>query len=394
MKALLAFSGGLDTSYCIPYLIEQGYEVVTVTVNTGAFTREELDDIATRSAEYGAIKHHEVTATDRLYDEFVTYIIKANYLKGGVYPACVGPERVVAAIEIAEVAKQEEIMTIVHGSTGAGNDQVRFDLALHTLIPGVKIIAPIREQALSRAEEVEYLKTKGIDVSVETKEYSINVGLLGTTIGGKETLDTTSILPEHIFPYVKPIDETPDTAESLTITFEKGVPVALDGNKMPGITIIETLNSYGAKHGYGKDYHIGTTIIGLKGRIGFEAPALRMLIKSHTELEKITLTRFQQRTKQMLGQQYGDMIHDGLYFDPLVQDLEAFLDSVNQQVTGTVTVQLYKGNLTVTSMESKYSLMNSKIGKYGEEAGSWNGRDAEGFCKLYGFDGRNARSTQ
>jgi argininosuccinate synthase len=394
MKALLAFSGGLDTSYCIPYLLDKGYEVVTVTVNTGAFTRDELDDIATRSAEYGAVKHHEVTATDRLYDDFVTYIIKANYLKGGVYPACVGPERVVAAIEIAEIAKQENIMTVVHGSTGAGNDQVRFDLALHTLIPGVKILAPIRENALTRAEEVDYLKTKGIEVSLETKEYSINVGLLGTTIGGKETLDTKSILPEHIFPYVKPIDETPDTAESMTITFEQGAPLAVNGSSTSGVEMIEILNAFGAKHGYGKDHHIGTTIIGLKGRIGFEAPALRMLIKAHTELEKITLTQHQQRTKQMLGQQYGDMIHDGLYFDPLVQDLEAFLDSVNQQVTGTVTVQLYKGNLTVTSMESKYSLMNSKIGKYGEEAGSWNGRDAEGFCKLYGFDGRNARSTQ
>ncbi len=391
---ILAFSGGLDTSFCIPHLQKKGYKVITATVHTGGFMKDELQAIKMQSKKLGAIKHYEVDAKKDLYDKFASYIIKANYLKGGVYPACVGPERNVIAEKIVEVAKKEKATAIAHGSTGAGNDQARFDFAFKALMPEVEILTPIRDGGHTRKQEVTVLKKAGINVNPEIKDYSINIGLLGTTIGGKETKGTDKELPDSVFPNVKSINEASNKYISISIKFKKGLPVSLNGKKMDGVSIINKLNTITVSHSFGKDYHIGTTIIGIKGKIGFEAPALKLLIKAHSELEKITLTSKQLFWKNILGNLYGDLIHEGLFLDPLVKNLEAFLDSSNKYATGTVQIKLYKGNLEVQSIKSKYSLLNSNMGIYGEEVGNWSGQDAASFCKLYGMESVNAYLTQ
>ncbi len=393
-SALLAFSGGLDTSFCIPYLQEKGFDVITLTVNTGGFSPQELKKIKNQAKKLGAVKHYEVDAKKTLYDQFASYLIKANYLKGGAYPACVGPERNVIALEMAKIAHQEKINVVVHGSTGAGNDQVRFDVAFRALIPNAKILVPIRDENLTRQQEADFLKKHGFKVPAKTTDYSINVGLLGTTLSGKETLDTLQPLPDEIFPSVKSLTKTPNTASELTINFQKGLPVSLNKHKIDGVTLIQKLNRVADEHGFGRDYHIGTTIIGLKGKIGFEAPALKILIKAKSELEKIILTSKQLFWKNHLGQLYGDLIHEGLYFDPLVKNLEAFFDSANNFVTGEVKVKLFKGTLEITSLNSTYSLFNSRLGTYGEKASLWTGQDAKGFCTLYGLESINAYLTQ
>ncbi|MBI4232728.1 argininosuccinate synthase, partial [Candidatus Peregrinibacteria bacterium] len=380
-KAILAFSGGLDTSFLVPYLKEKGLSVITVTVNTGGFDKKELKEIAIKSKKLGSLKHYEIDATKVLYEKFASYIIKSNYLKGGVYPACVGPERLVIAMELAKIAQKENSNILVHGSTGAGNDQVRFDLTIKALCPKAMILAPIREHNFSREYESEFLKKHGHKVTAFCAAYSVNVGLLGTTIGGKETKNTYEEIPESIFPTVTPLDKTPEKSETITIKFKNGLPESKDK-----VAYINKLNKIAAKHGYGKDYHIGTTIIGLKGKIAFEAPALKLLIKAHSELEKAVLTSKEIFWKNTLGQVYGDMIHEGLYFDPLIQDIEAFMDSASQNVSGEVNVKLHKGTITVSSIKSPHSLFNSKLGTYGENAGAYTGTDAAGFCKLYGLE--------
>ena len=387
-KAILAFSGGLDTSFLIPYLMEKGYAVITVTVNTGGFNKKELAEIAIKSKKLGSIKHYEVEAEKELYEKFASYIIKANYLKGGVYPACVGPERVVIAKELVEIAQKENTTVVAHGSTGAGNDQVRFDLTIRALMPNAEILTPIREHNFSREYERDFLQKHGHKVEIKTKDYSINVGLLGITIGGKETKNTTQEIPENIFPTVKPLNKTPNTPETIKITFKNGLPKSENP-----IDFINKINKIAAKHGFGKDYHIGTTIIGLKGKIAFEAPALKLLIKAHSELEKITLSSKEIFWKNLLGQIYGDMIHEGLYFDPLIKDIEAFLDCSGEKVSGEVAIKLFKGTITISSIKSPYSLFNSKLGTYGEESTAYNGMDAKGFCKLYGLESINAYLT-
>jgi argininosuccinate synthase len=392
-KAILAFSGGLDTGFCVPYLVDKGYEVITVSVNTGGFTNQEVEEVEEKSRLYGASKHILIQAEEDLYKHFASYILKASYLKGGVYPACVGPERVIIAQKIAEVAKQEDVSTIVHGSTGAGNDQVRFETAIQAYLPQAIILAPIREHGLQRAQEVEYLRKKGFTVSEETKDYSINVGLLGTTIGGKETHDTKQEIPENIFPSVSPSVDLPSDELELEVEFKEGLPVKLNGDSLSGVEIIKNLNILAAKYGYGKDYHIGTTIIGVKARIAFESPAVKLLIKAGAELEKLVLTSKQIFWKNHLGNLYGDLIHEGLYFDPLIKNLEAFFDSTAKPVTGKVKLSIYKGNLTVTSLESPNSLFG-KGAVYGEKNGAWDGRDAEGFCKLYGLESVTAFINQ
>lgn len=387
-KAVLAFSGGLDTSFLIPYLKKQGYAVITVTVNTGGFNKEELAKIASKSKKLGGLKHYEIEAQKELYEKFASYIIKANYLKGGVYPACVGPERVVIAKELVEIAKKEKTNIVVHGSTGAGNDQVRFDLTIRALMPNAEILTPIRENNFSREYERDFLQKHGHKVGIQTKDYSINVGLLGITIGGKETKNTVQEIPENVFPTVKPLNKTPNEPETIKINFEKGLPKSKDP-----IDLINKINKIAAKHGFGKDYHIGTTIIGLKGKIAFEAPAMKLLIKAHSELEKVTLSSKEIFWKNLLGQIYGDMIHEGLYFDPLIKDIEAFLDCANEKVSGEVELKLFKGTLTISAIKSPYSLFNSKLGTYGEKSAAYSGIDAKGFCKLYGLESINAYLT-
>ena len=389
-KALLAFSGGLDTSFCIPYLQEKGYDVVTATVNTGGFTPKQLKEIAAKAKAMGVVKHYERDAQAALYDKFASYLIKANYLKGGVYPACVGPERNVITMETVEIAKKDGINVIVHGSTGAGNDQVRFDLVARALMPNCTILAPIRDENLTRDQEMDFLAQHGFPQKPKTATYSINVGLLGTTVGGGETHDPEKELPDDAFPTVKGMSDAKKDAYVATIQFKKSLPVALNGKKCDGIAIIRALSAAAAERGFGKDYHIGTTIIGIKGRIAFEAPALKILVKAHTELEKLVLTSKEIFWKTTLGTVYGDLMHEGLYFDPLARDIEAFLDAASAHVEGEVKVRVQLGALSVISMKSPYSLMRSKLGTYGEKTGSWTGQDAKGFCMLYGMESSNA----
>lgn len=386
-KVILAFSGGLDTSFLVPYLIEKGHSVYTATVNTGGFSAEEMSMIAKKSKDLGAYGHKEIDAIDELYDNFVVKIIQANYLRGGVYPACVGPERIVAAKKIAELASKMGIITVAHGSTGAGNDQVRFDLCLRAMMDDVEILAPIRDEQFTRPQEVAYLKTKGIEVPQKNLDYSINIGVLGTTIGGKETKTPLGLVPDEIYPNVATIKSAPDAGEELKIGFEKGVVISVNSQKMTGLKLIDMVKAIAQKNGVGRGTHLGTTILGIKGRIVFEAAALRVLIEAHKELEKSVLTSKQIFWKDHLGSVWGDSVHEGLYFDPVVEDIEAMIASSQKTVTGEVTIRLQKGNIIVVGSKSPYSLMDAKFASYGEENSFWNGRDAQGFSKIYGLEG-------
>lgn len=392
-KAILAFSGGLDTSFCVLYLREQGYEVITLTVDTGGFTAEELASIADRSAELGAIEHLAVDSRQIFYDRMVSFVIKGNILRGGVYPLSVGPERVIQAMDLVRVARAKGASVVAHGSTGAGNDQVRFDVAIRSLAPDLEILTPIRDLGLTRDQEVAYLQARGFDVPVLSREYSINRGMLGTTIGGKETKDSWELPPDAVYPTVVPVTATPDEAETLIIGFEGGLPASLDGVTLEPLPLMARLDALGAKHGVGKAVHLGDTILGIKGRIALEAPAPLILIAAHRELEKLTLTKQQLFWKNHLAEVYGNLLHEAQYFDPVMRDIEALINSSQQHVVGKVKVQLYKGNLTVVGARSPYSLMNRTVATYGEENRLWDGRDARGFCRIYGLQGMLARSA-
>jgi argininosuccinate synthase len=383
MAIVLAFSGGLDTSFCVPYL-QETYDtsVHTVTIDTGGVTEEDRSDIEARATELGATEHHFVDGRQALYDDHLSYLIKGNVLRGGVYPLCVGPERIVQARGVADVANEVGASTIAHGSTGAGNDQVRFDVALQLVGDDLDVIAPIRSHGLSRADSTEYLEERGFSVPADTTDYSINRGLWGTTIGGKETLTSEKPLPETAYPDTVPPTEAPDDPLELTITFEDGLPVALDDESMESVELVETLNDVGGQHGVGRDIHVGDTILGIKGRIGFEAPAAKILITAHRELEKVVLSKWQQVQKEEMGSFYGRLLHEGQYFDPVMRDVEAFLDNSQDVVSGTVTVKLYKGNLQVQGVSSPHSMFDASMATYGEENALWDGRDAEGFTTL------------
>lgn len=387
-KALLAFSGGLDTSACVLLLRDQGYQVVTATVDTGGFPPEESARIAARSRELGAIAHHHLDARADLYRDFASYVIKANYLRGGVYPACVGPERAVIAKKIAELAGVSGAAAVAHGSTGAGNDQIRFDLALRVLAPGLQVLAPIRSLGLAREQERDLLVGRGHAVSESAAAYSINVGLLGTTIGGRETLGTLGEPAEEAYTQTTPPHAAPDEAEDLVVEFEGGLPVGLWGERFDdGVALLHAAGTLAGRHGIGRGIHLGTTILGIKGRVAFEAPALITLIAAHQELEKAVLTSRQLFWKAQLGALYGDMLHEGLYFDPLMRDLEAFLDASARVVAGRVHLRLYKGHVAVVGCESTLSLLNPEVAVYGERNAYWDGRDAEGFGRIYGIEG-------
>jgi argininosuccinate synthase len=384
-KVVLAFSGGLDTSFCVTYLKESGYDVVTATVDTGGFTEEDIKRIENRSKELGSIKHVTMDGKRTLFDKIISYIIKGNILRGGVYPLCAGPERIIQAAEVAKVALEEGAIAIAHGSTGAGNDQVRFDLALRVVAPQLKVLAPVRELGKTRSQEAEFLQKHGYSTPQETKEYSVNKGLLGTTIGGKETLGSWDSPPDEVYTLTKSIKDTPDQPEKVIIGFEKGLPKSLNQENLDPVSLMKKLNEIGGKHGVGRDIHLGNTIFGIKGRIAFEAPASLILIKAHKELEKLVLTKQQSFWKDHLADVYGTMIHEGLYFDPCARDIEAMIDSSQTCVTGEVKVKLFKGNSIVEGLRSPFSLMDKKIASYGEESLMWTGKDAEGFCKIYGI---------
>lgn len=394
MSIVLAFSGGLDTSFCVPYLAETyGVDVHTVTVNTGGVTPADADAIEARAMELGAAAHHLVDGRDELYDDHLSYLIKANVARGGVYPLCVGPERVVQARAVVGVAHAIGASTVAHGSTGAGNDQVRFDVALHLLGDDLDVLAPIRELGLSRDESTAYLTDRGFSVPSDTTTYSINRGLWGTTVGGAETLTTEQPLPDDAYPDTVAPQDAPDAPQTITIAFEEGLPVAVDGAAMDGVTLVEMLNDVGGRHGVGRDIHVGDTILGIKGRVGFEAPAAAILLTAHRELEKVVLSKWQQVQKDQLGSFYGRLMHEAQFFDPVMRDVEAFLDSSQQVVTGHVTVQLYKGTAQVQGVTSPHSMFDASTATYGEENALWSGRDAEGFTKLAGVQAMLAKKA-
>ena len=397
MSIIVAFSGGLDTSFCVPFLREaHDCDIHTVTVNTGGISSDEAVEIERRSKELGATSHTMVDARADLFDRSLQYLIKGNVLRGDLYPLCVGPDRVVQAAALVEQAREMGITTVAHGSTGAGNDQIRFDIALSVLGGDLEILTPIRDGNLSREFTTTWLKERGYGVDASTTTYSINTGLWGTTVGGKETLGTSEALPDDAWPTPSPM-QAPEEKALIEIGFEKGVPVSLNGTGMSPVDIIEALNALGEEHGIGRAIHVGDTIMGIKGRVGFQAPAAAILIPAHRELEKIVLSRWQQYHKAQLGDFYGMLLHEAQYFDPVMRDIEALFDSSQETVSGTVSVNLYKGNVSVSGCRSPFSLFDTGVATYGEQNDLWDGRDARGFARILGVQSlltHSVRSNQ
>ncbi|MHC4390161.1 MAG: argininosuccinate synthase [Planctomycetota bacterium] len=378
----LAYSGGLDTSYCILELRERGYDVLAATVDTGGFQAGELEAIGTKALELGALEHVVLEATGAVFDRFATYLIKGNVLRGNVYPLCVAAERVQQAIEIAEFARARGCKAVAHGSTGAGNDQLRFDAAIRTLLQDVEILAPIREKNVARATSAGKLREAGFPVEEKTEQYSINDSLWGTTIGGRETHDPWLNPPEEVYRLTRSV-ETAEAPIEVVIHFEQGIPTSIDGEALGGPALIARLNDVAGLRGVGRGIHCGDTILGIKGRIAFEAPGPIVLVAAHRELEKLVLTKWQQSWKDNLGAFYGNFVHEGQYFEPVLRDIEAFLDSSQAKVTGEVRVWLGHGHLRVLGARSDHSLFSHGIARYGEDNAFWDGRDARGFAKLF-----------
>jgi argininosuccinate synthase len=381
-KVVLAFSGGLDTSYCAIYLSKDlGYEVHTLTVNTGGFSEEEVKEIEKRALGLGVASHKTVNEIKNYYDKVIRFLIYGNVLKNNTYPLSVSAERMSQALAAANYAKEIKADAIAHGSTGAGNDQVRFDMVIQILAPGIEIITPIRDKKLSREAEVEYLKSKGIIYSAEKAKYSINKGIWGTSVGGKETLNSLGMLPEEAWP----TSMTKEGSEEIKLGFEKGEFLMLNGKRFGHPTeAIQALQKLAGPYGIGRDIHVGDTIIGIKGRVGFEAAAPVIIIKAHHALEKHVLTKWQLSWKDQLAQFYGNWLHEGQYLDPVMRDMEAFLSNSQEHVTGEVTVTLYPYRFMVAGIQSNYDLMSAKFGKYGEMNLGWSGEDVKGFTKIFG----------
>lgn len=393
-KVALAFSGGLDTSFCAVWLREQKYEVHTVTVQTGGFDADELGLIERRARRLGVASHTTIDATAELFHDYLRYLVYANALRGDVYPLSVSAERTVQAKKTVEHALQLGAGAIAHGSTGAGNDQVRFDVAFRVLAPQLAVLTPIRELALSRADSTAYLTQRGIEVPPKTSTYSVNRGLWGTTIGGGATHSETGQLPEDAYVMTAGPTQRPATPRTVEIGFQRGTPRSLDDQNMDPVALVTALNQAAGAYGVGRGMHVGDTILGIKGRVAFEAPAAVTLIAAHRELEKLTLSRQQQFWKRTLGELYGQMMHEARYFDPLMRDLEAFLASSQQSVSGTVKVVLTAGQALVSGAASPFSMMNPKVAVYGEGASGWSGAEAAAFSKLYGMQDYLAASAR
>ena len=381
-KIVLGFSGGLDTTYCVKYLSEEkGYEVHSIIVNTGGFSEDELKKIEAHAYKLGVKTHTTVDAVKGYYDRIIKYLIFGNCLKNNTYPLSVSAERLSQALHIAGHVKKLDAKAVAHGSTGAGNDQVRFDMIFHIMIPGVEIITPIRDLKLSREEEITYLKSKGIEMNFEKAMYSINKGLWGTSVGGKETLNSKGMLPEEAWP----TQVSKSGIQEVRLSFTKGELVGVDDRKFSHPSeAIQYLQSIAGAYGIGRDIHVGDTIIGIKGRVGFEAAAPMIILKSHHALEKHVLTKWQLQWKDTLAQFYGNWMHEGQILDPVMRDIEAFLENSQQNVTGDVFVQLMPYRFQIIGIESKYDLMSSKFGKYGEMNTGFTGDDVRGFSKIFG----------
>lgn len=381
-SVVVGFSGGLDTSFCVKYFTEEmGYEVHSVIVNTGGFTAGELIQVEAHAYKLGVKTHTTINAVKDYYSKIIKYLIFGNVLKNNTYPLSVSAERLSQALFIAAHAKELNADAVAHGSTGAGNDQVRFDMVFNILIPGMPIITPIRDFKLSREVEINYLKEKGVVMNFEKSMYSINKGLWGTSVGGKETLNSNGMLPEEAWP----TQVTSTEARLLELVFEKGELTGVDNQQFSHpVEAIQYIQSIAGPYGIGRDIHVGDTIIGIKGRVGFEAAAPMVILKAHHALEKHVLTKWQLNWKDQLALFYGNWLHEGQILDPVMRDMEAFLESTQQQVTGKVFVQLMPYRFQVTGIESKFDLMSSKFGKYGEMNNGWSGEDVRGFTKIFG----------
>ncbi|HXZ59286.1 MAG TPA: argininosuccinate synthase [Steroidobacteraceae bacterium] len=385
---VLAYSGGLDTSFLVPWIGETYRRpVITVTVDTGGIDAAAARALAGRSRALGAVAHHQIDARADYFEQVLRFLIMGNVRRGQLYPLCVGAERVMQAQTIARMARELKTDTVAHGCTAAGNDQVRFEVALRTLAPDLAVLAPVRDRAFKRQEELDYLKARSLPVPPSGAAYSVNRGLWGVTIGGKETLTSDGSIPEDAWLLTRGAFAQPRAAERHVLAFAAGRPVALDGRAAPPVEIIEKLEALAAPFGIGRGIHLGDTIIGTKGRVAFEAPAAEVLLTAHRELEKLTLTGRQQRIKELLAAPYGDLVHEGQLLDPVCRDIEALLLSSQQRVTGEVHCKLQTGNLFIEGVASPYSLMAASRGVYGEAAGEWSAADALGFSRIVSLPG-------
>ena len=375
---VLAFSGGLDTSFCVPYLRERGWAVHTAYVDTGGATAADLEAIARQAVAVGAAGHHAVDARQAVFDRFVRYLIQGNVLRGAVYPLSVAAERTQQALSVIEVARQLNATAVAHGSTGAGNDQVRFDIAFRVLAPDLEVITPIRDEGLTRDQAIAALNSRGLPVPPKAGAYSINRGLWGTTWGGGWTHDTWAGPPSEL---LDPPATAPEARE-IVVRFEAGVPVGLDGQSLAAPELIRQLGDLGERYGFGRGIHVGETALGIKGRVGFEAGAALLLIAAHRELEKLVLTKWQTFWKDQLGTFYGDRLHEGHYFDPSLRDIEAFISHSQQRVTGEVRVHLAAGRFQVVGTRSPFSMMDRSVATYGEENRLWTGAEARAFGQV------------
>jgi argininosuccinate synthase len=377
-KLVLAYSGGLDTSYSLRKLSKEGYEVHAVSINTGGFSETEILDIEKKAYQMGAHLYKNIDALDSFYNKIVKYLVFGNVLRNNTYPLSVSAERIIQAVEIITYAKAIGSEYIAHGSTGAGNDQVRFDMIFQVLAPEIKIITLIRDHQLSREDEIEYLKTQGIDVPWEKAKYSINQGLWGTSVGGAETLTSDLPLPDSAYPSALKKEKE----EQISLQFTQGELTAVNGKKGSPVVLIQTLEELAKQYAIGRDIHVGDTIIGIKGRVGFEAAAPSVIIKAHHLLEKHTLSKWQQFQKEQLANFYGMQLHEGHYLDPVMRDMEAFMESSQKQVTGTVFIKLHPYRFELLGIESPNDLMQAEFGSYGEMNKGWTADEAKGFIKL------------
>ncbi|MGI9329363.1 MAG: argininosuccinate synthase [Gammaproteobacteria bacterium] len=385
---VLAFSGGLDTSFCVPWLKETyGRPVVTVTINTGGLDAAGEAELEARALKLGATEHVLVEARPRFFNQVLRYLIAGNVRRGNLYPLCVGAERGIQATLMAEVAAQRGSTTVAHGCTAAGNDQVRFEIALRTINPGLEVLAPVRDNAFQRAAQVSFLEERNLPVPSKASAYSINRGLWGVTIGGTETLDSRDSIPESAWVLSPGALEKNRDAEALVLGFEQGIPVSLNGQVLEPVELIEALESMAAPFGIGRGIHLGDTVLGTKGRVAFEAPAAEILLTAHRELEKLVLSGLQQRIKDTVAASYGDFVHEGKQLDPACRDIEALLSSSQARVTGQVKLRLQPGSIFVEGVESAHSLMAATKGKYGEAAGEWTAQDALGYSKILALTG-------
>ena len=385
---VLAYSGGLDTSFLVPWLKETYRRpIITVTVDTGGIDAEAAGKLAERARALGAIEHHQVDAREAYFEQVLRYLIMGNVKRGQLYPLCVGAERVMQAQTIAHMARKLGTRMIAHGCTAAGNDQVRFEVAMRTLAPDLEVLAPVRDHAFKRAEELAFLQERALPVPPFGAAYSINRGLWGVTIGGQETLTSSGSIPEEAWVLTREAFSRARAPETHTIAFERGRPTGLDGRSLTPVALIEALEALAAPFGIGRGIHLGDTIIGTKGRVAFEAPAAEVLLTAHRELEKLVLTPRQQRIKELVAQPYGDWVHEGQLLDPVCRDIEALLESSQERVSGTVHIALRPGNLFIEGVESPYSLMSASKGVYGEAAGEWTPQDALGFSKIVALTG-------